>query len=43
MEQEQRLATEILHEVKARAKLWKIAFFVMLVVEIMTVAVFLAR
>ena len=35
------LATELLHEVKASAKRWFIAFIIMVVVEVLTIAGFL--
>ena len=35
------LATELLHEVKASAKRWFIAFITMIVVEVLTIAGFL--
>lgn len=35
------LATELLHEIKASAKRWFIAFCIMVVVEILTIAGFL--
>lgn len=36
-----KLATELLHEVKASAKRWFIAFITMIVVEVLTIAGFL--
>ena len=35
------LATELLHEIKASAKRWFIAFIIMVVVELLTIAGFL--
>lgn len=35
------LATELLHELKASAKRWFIAFIIMVVVEVLTIAGFL--
>lgn len=37
----ERLATELLHEIKASAKRWFIAFIIMVVVEVLTIAGFL--
>ena len=36
-----KLATELLHEIKASAQRWFIAFIIMVVVEILTIAGFL--
>jgi len=41
VEQTETLATELLHELKASAKRWFIAFCVMVVLEIATIAGFL--
>lgn len=41
MDEQQTLATELLHEVKMSARRWFIAFLVMIVVEIITIAGFL--
>lgn len=36
-----KLATELLHEIKASAKRWFIAFIIMVIVEVLTIAGFL--
>lgn len=41
VEQQESLATELLHEVKSQAKRWFIAFCIMVVMEIATIAGFL--
>ena len=41
MDEQQTLATELLHEVKMSARRWFIAFLVMIAVELITIAGFL--
>lgn len=41
MDENMNFATELLHEVKAGAKRWFIAFIIMVVVEVLTIAGFL--
>lgn len=41
MDENMNFATELLHEVKASAKRWFIAFIIMVVVEVLTIAGFL--
>ena len=40
MKEQETLATEIMHELKNSATRWRIAFFVALIVEVCTIALF---